>query len=153
MSTGKVSFVRSGIIAAIVLFMLFAITLLGSNYWVRLTLIILGIGITLVYIGLAFAALRTAEGGRRTLQIVGLVASILFAIGIIASQLNLLGQASSSAVPYLLFAYLLLSTLIFIIDGIWGKNYWAAWRRYIIPSIIGVALLIGGIFAWVSLAS
>lgn len=106
----------------------------------------------LLNIGLAFAALHTAEGGRRTLQIVGLAASILFTLGVIAIQLNLLGQKSSITVPYLVPAYLFLSTLVFIIDGIWGKDDWSAWRRYIIPSIGGVVLLIGVIFAWVTLA-
>lgn len=148
MSVQKVSFVRSGIIAATVLFMLFAITLLGSNYWGRLTLIILGIGITLVYIGRSFAALPITKGERRTALGIRMGVASFFALSMMLDAASMLGSALNiPALPYVSTFYLFLFALFFMANDTWGKPEWRQLRQF----LISVVIVVGGIFAWVSL--
>lgn len=109
-------------LSAAALLIVGAIALFGNAPMQSLPLSAIAIALMLLNIGMSFATLRSVEGGRRTLRIIGLAANILFTLGFIASLLNLLGQHSISAMLYLLFAYLFLSTLIAIIDGSWGQS-------------------------------
>lgn len=149
MNMPKVSFVRSGITAAIVLFMLFAITLLGSNYWVRLMLIILGIGITLVYIGRSFATLPTTKGERRAALGIRMGVASFFALVMMLDAASMLFgfPLNISALTYLPIVYLFLFALFFMANTTWGKAESQQLRQF----LISVVIVVGGIFAWASL--